>query len=386
MTDEVGGSTALNGICAYFTMFPLDFPYRILSTYASQRDLVLDPFCGRGTTNYASRLLGLTSFGIDTSPVAVAIAQAKLANTSPKQIVRAAERILREVPEPREVPTGDFWSLAFHHDVLRTLCRLREGLLDDCRSDSRRALRAIILGALHGPRPKNHPSYFSNQCPRTYAPKPAYAVRYWRSRGLQPERVEVLEIIRARAERYYGQETTRGEGRVICGDSRKWEVYHRLALVRPVRWVITSPPFYGMRTYLQDQWLRYWFLGGPSAVDYSTRGQLAHSTPAVYAGELRQVWSNLSHVCSYDAQLVIRFGGIRGRKVDTLSIIQDSLANSGWKVTAIMPAGSASRGKRQALHFGRTSNSPLEEHDIWAVRTCTGSVGRALSASGSLCK
>ena len=26
--------------------------------------------------------------------------------------------------------------------------------------------------------------------------------------------------------------------------------------------VITSPPYLGMRTYLPDQWLRYWALGG----------------------------------------------------------------------------------------------------------------------------
>ena len=36
-------------------------------------------------------------------------------------------------------------------------------------------------------------------------------------------------------------------------------------------WVVTSPPYYGMRTYLQDQWLRNWFLGGSSFVDYSSR-------------------------------------------------------------------------------------------------------------------
>jgi hypothetical protein len=37
-----------------------------------------------------------------------------------------------------------------------------------------------------------------------------------------------------------------------------------------------SPPYYGRRTYIPDQWLRNWFLGGSSNVEYSNDLQLAH--------------------------------------------------------------------------------------------------------------
>src|SRR5579883_944248 len=95
---------ALNGICPYFTMFPLDFPYTILSQHAQLGEWVLDPFCGRGTTNYASRLLGLPSIGIDSNPVAASLSAAKLANTTPAFILQAMQHILDEVPEPANVP------------------------------------------------------------------------------------------------------------------------------------------------------------------------------------------------------------------------------------------------------------------------------------------
>ncbi|CAL1241131.1 DNA methyltransferase [Candidatus Methylocalor cossyra] len=49
-------------------MFPLDFPLNILKRRAHAGDVVHDPFCGRGTTNYAARLLGLSSLGVDSSP------------------------------------------------------------------------------------------------------------------------------------------------------------------------------------------------------------------------------------------------------------------------------------------------------------------------------
>lgn len=175
----------LNGLCPYFTMFPLDFPLLILGRRASEGDWVLDPFCGRGTTNFASRMLGLRSLGVDSNPVAAAITAAKLVGTGAAHIVRELHDLLNR-PAARFIPEGEFWNWAYHRDTLAAVCRLREGLLEDCRSPARIALRGILLGALHGPKQKSFQSYLSNQSPRTYAPKPAYSVRYWKERCLQP--------------------------------------------------------------------------------------------------------------------------------------------------------------------------------------------------------
>lgn len=360
-------TTALNGICPYFTMFPLDFPYAILAAHALPGEWVIDPFCGRGTTNYASRVLGLPSIGIDSNPVAVALSQAKLANTSPTQIMRAAERILDEITTPESVPEGEFWEWAFHKDVLDMLCRLREGLLKSCRSDVRKALRAIILGAMHGPRQKTSPSYFSNQSPRTYAPKPRYAVNYWKARGLAPQPVNVLDIIRMRAQRYYAHEKTKAVGWIVFGDSRDTKLYTNLPGERRVRWVITSPPYYGMKTYLPDQWLRSWFLGGPAQVDYSAEGQISHGSPEIFALQLREVWQNVGCVCGQGARIVVRFGAINDRKIEPLQLLKHSLDGSGWDITAVSSAGSASRGRRQALHFSSSAQGAIEEYDVWGI-------------------
>jgi DNA methylase len=366
MSIDVQQNTALNGICPYFTMFPLEFPYSILSGHGAPGDWVMDPFCGRGTTNYASRMLGLPSIGIDSSPVAVALSQAKLANTSPSAIVRAARQVLDEVTAPAEVPMGECWKWACDKDVLHTICRLREGLRRDCRSAARKALRAVLMGALHGPQPKSRPSYLSNQSPRTYAPKPRYAVRFWRSRGLIPPQVDVLEIVTARAHRYYGGEVRTAVGQVVHGDSREQSTYARLGTAAKTRWVITSPPYYGLRTYIPDQWLRWWYLGGPPTVDYSSAGQVSHGSPEQFAEQLRHVWRNVGGICAPGAELVVRFGAINDRRVDSLAILMHSLEGSGWVVDRCEPAGAASTGRRQAVHFARRKTGALEEHDVWA--------------------
>lgn len=357
---------ALNGICPYFTMFPLDFPMGVLRRVARPDDVVLDPFCGRGTTLFAARVLGLRSLGVDASPVAAAITASKLATTTVDAILQEARKILKE-RTAHHVPSGEFWTWAFHPDVLEALCQFREAFLEDCSTDARVALRGIILGALHGPKQKRFPGYFSNQCPRTYAPKPAYATRFWQSRRIKPDPVDVLALIERRARRYF---TTLypATGTVRCADSRV------LASLRPddprtrFNIVITSPPYYGMRSYIADQWLRHWFVGGPDVVDYAHNGQITHSSPAHFAEDLRKIWRNVAHVCADDATLVVRFGGIPSKQFDPLEIIKASMSHSGWDITTIQPSGTASDGRRQSDTFLKDRSNPMVEYDLWACR------------------
>jgi hypothetical protein len=123
-----------------------------------------------------------------------------------------------------------------------------------------------------------------------------------------------------------------------------------------------------MRTYIPDQWLRHWFVGGPDVVDYTNRNQVVHSSPQDFAADLRQVWRNAASVCAENATMVIRFGGLTDRRANPLSIIEDSLRKIGWHIQAIKDAGSARLGRRQADAFLRNKTTPMTEYDVWARR------------------
>ena len=335
----------LNAICPYFTMFPLEFPLQILRRHSTPLERVLDPFCGRGTTNFAARLTGLYSVGIDISPVAQAITAAKLMSPTADAIEKELATILGDTT-PEAPPDGDFWRLAFHPTVLADLCRLRSVLTSDCRNPERVALRALILGALHGPSQRT-PAYLSNQSPRTYAPKPAYAVRFWSERNLVPKEINLPSVISRRARRFYSDRQT-ALGHAELADSREQSVFHGAEFEKPFSWVITSPPYYGMKTYIPDQWLRYWFLGGPDQVDYNTKGQVTHRSPEQFVADLRAVWRNARTVCHDGARMVVRFGGIRDRRVEPIELVKESLRGSSWGISTAKPAGDAKAGKRQA--------------------------------------
>lgn len=354
----------LNAICPYYTMFPLEFPLQVLRD-AAEGDAVMDPFCGRGTTLYAARLLGLPASGIDANPVAVALARAKLATATSAGVARRCRDLLGNGYEPEEVPTGEFWQRCFASQTLRDICTLREQLRDCTDTEVTVLLRALLLGVLHGPLRVNQPSYLSNQMPRTYASKPTYAVGYWRTTGLQPPVVDVADVVARRAAYSLKRLPAAVPGEVRCGDSTVDTSRLRLRF----HWVITSPPYYGMRTYLPDQWLRAWFLGAEPTVDYSNDGQLAQASEDLFVTALASVWRAAAGRCFPGAKLVVRFGALPSRAKDPGSLLRRSVAEarSRWVVDEVVPAGVPPRGKRQADQMRNGAGDYVEEVDLYAT-------------------
>lgn len=366
LDNKIHPKVRLNAICPYFTMFPLWFPYKVLKA-AKETDIVYDPFCGRGTTNYAARLLGISSIGVDINPVAHAIAQAKLVQVKPKAIEALCINIL-ESDSPCRIPEGEFWEWAYQYDTLRQICQIREYFCSKQTLDKIDiALRAIILGILHGPRMKTQDSYLSNQMPRTFSTKPDYSVRFWKNNRLRPSALDVTALVKRRANYIFTEHLPqRSNGKIVLGDSRSI----RQVLHKKFDWVITSPPYYGMVTYEQDQWLRNWFLGGREKVDYSNSGQLRHGSEISFIDDLSKVWANASKKCKPGAKLVIRFGALPSKaEKSPTELIRKSLqgADCGWKIQTIRTAGTPIEGRRQANQFKNPAANYIEEIDVFAM-------------------
>lgn len=357
---------AFNAICPYYTMFPLEYPIGIIKKYRQKNTIILDPFCGRGTTIYAARKFDLRSYGLDTSSIAASIAQAKVASAKPDAVLELAKKLLATAP--RDVPETEFFQRAFAPSTLLEVCALREGLLSTPKTHAAAILRAAALGCLHGPiNVSGKASYFSNQMPRTFASKPDYSVRFWRDRSMKPPVVSVLEVLRKKLARISDLDAP-SPGRLTdikCGDARSAASYRR---VRNATVIVTSPPYYGMTTYVEDQWLRNWFLGGPKEIDYGNDQQMSHSSPDAFIADLAKVWRNVLKASDDDAHLYVRFGAIPSVKSDPRHILKASLEEAdGWNLLSVRNAKTSNAGKRQAAQMGRGSD-PAEEFDFHAVR------------------
>jgi hypothetical protein len=131
---------------------------------------------------------------------------------------------------------------------------------------------------------------------------------------------------------------------------------------------ITSPPYYGMRTCVQDQWIRMWFLGGDEHIDYETTNQLCHTGHDAFVADLAKVWANIHNHSKGRAHLYVRFGALPSAKSDPKKILTSSLEEAGgWELISICNARTSEAGKRQAEQMGSYSQ-PAEEYDFHAVR------------------
>jgi hypothetical protein len=135
------------------------------------------------------------------------------------------------------------------------------------------------------------------------------------------------------------------------------------------RATVTSPPYFGMNTYVPDQWLRHWFLGGPARTTYRQYDQLARGSAEEFATELGRVWIRVARVSVPGAKLVIRFGALSSVKSDPRHIIRESLksADTGWHIKYMKSAGSAQGRYRQANHMGDQASKANASHEVDVV-------------------
>lgn len=66
-----------HGIHPYHAKFIPDIPKEFMNKYGKEGDIVLDPFCGSGTTLLECGILGRKSYGVDLSEIAIKISKAK---------------------------------------------------------------------------------------------------------------------------------------------------------------------------------------------------------------------------------------------------------------------------------------------------------------------
>ena len=200
--------------------------------------------------------------------------------------------------------------------------------------------------------------------PRTYASKPAYAVKFWKARGMEPTRIPALDVIARRADWTLKSAPLAQGGRVYLGDSS--EILRGLS--QKFDLVVTSPPYYGMRTYVSDQWLRSWFLGGLPEVLYGSSGQIARQpNQETFIQALANVWAATARRCRRGARLAIRFGALPSARTDPEQLTLSSIrkADAGWSVKEVRPAGTSPKQARQAEQFGQ-AGSAVDEVDVIA--------------------
>lgn len=291
-------------------MFPESFVEAWVARLTKPNDVVLDPFSGRGTTAFQSLLMGRRAVATDVNDVAFCLTKAKTCAPTFASLRRRINQLERGFDGRRwrhaAESCSEFFHWAFSPRTLQQLLYLRESVKWR-RSNVEAMVASLVLGSLHGEMDKSS-SYFSNQMPRTISTKPAYSIRFWKERGLRPPERDVFAVLRQRAEFRYVTPPPRGNAVVLHRDMRElpWLAGE---LPGPVRCVITSPPYFDVTNFEEDQWLRLWFLGGPP---HPTTRRLSRDDRYGFADDywrfIADMWRSLGGALAPNADVVIRIG------------------------------------------------------------------------------
>lgn len=286
--------------------FPLESACEMLNKHAQNPRIVLDPFCGKGTTLLAARLRGSEAYGIDTGPEAIVCSQAKLAGTT----LADAERYLQKTPITKtstdEVPNEV--KIFFHPATLPQILSINNSLQRSIsvgktkERETATTLQATLLGILHG-----HASYsLSISSAHAYAMSPAYVERYAAENGLERPLRDVKQCLLAKLRRCLSHPLPpRVKSRVVRGRAQDAaKLFPRL--VNRVDCILTSPPYLASHTYAKDNWLRQWLLGfsyRDLAEDYLQTGSLIR-----YAEQMQLVLTSLVRLLRPGGRLICVIG------------------------------------------------------------------------------
>ena len=346
-------------------MFPETFVTEQLLAYTRPKDLVFDPFCGRGTTVLESLLNDRAVIGADINPVAACIAGAKaevpeLADVIDRLALLEGEFRLSRV---RAIAPSDFFSLCFHPETFAQIVFLRDRLAWK-EQPIDRFIAAVTLGVLHG---ESHRSEMclSNRMPRTISTKPDYSVRWWQNKGLVPPERDAFKVLSQASSFRFSQLPPKSRGRVVLTDSRKAaDLFSDRA--GEVALVVTSPPYLDTTDYAEDQWLRLWFLGGAERPTLRLNRDDRHTGIEAYWTFLQEVWGGSEPLLREDATFVIRIGGTRLAKSALMEGLQCGLSSAmpNRRVIALHPGRTSEIAKRQTNSFRPGTSADRMEHDF----------------------
>ena len=364
----------LHSICPYLAMFPREFVSEQLRQYTVPGDLVFDPFCGRGTTVLESLLQDRDAAGADVNAVAVCLSAAKARTPDFEEVLARIDALEQEYAPDlvRETPLTPFFEHCYEKRTLAEMLFVRQTLA--WRNDPVDGfLAAVMLGILHG---ESHRTSrcLSNRMPRTISTKPGYSIRWWRERGLAPPRRKVFKTLRSAVRFRYRVPPARRQGTVRNCDARR--ASRRFPeLSGRVKLVVTSPPYLDTTDYVEDQWLRLWFLGGPPFPERRKNPDDRHRRAARYWEFLDDSWKGLAPLMAEESTIVIRIGGARLRRKQLFHGLTRGLQRA-FAERRIKPRDEGSTTSirpRETAAFRRGARPRRVEHDF---------VYRVLPASG----
>ena len=251
-----------HGIHPYTAKLIPHIPRYFIEKYTKKGTIVLDPFCGSGTTLLEARLLGRNAIGIDINPLAKLIAEVKTTLINAEKLDYTIQLIKKQLKGDAnratvEFPNIDYW---FGEDAQNELVRIKssiEKLNGNISCEIYRFLELCFSSVIR------KSSYADPRIAKTYKSKRVIekVENGWVPKPIQYfeealdknfERLKALSEMLSSNNNYI---------RVFQGDAREISSILEQNGIREVDFIITSPPYINAQDYFRSYKLELWWLG-----------------------------------------------------------------------------------------------------------------------------
>ncbi|MEW6592418.1 MAG: DNA methyltransferase [Candidatus Hadarchaeota archaeon] len=279
-------------------------------------DLVLDPFCGSGTTLLACRELGLDCKGFDVHPLFLLASRVKIRDYDVEGLkAEVAEILGSEFKE--EVPAPSFVARFFPQRVLSELVFFRERVLEVKDEKTREFL---MLGLLNAAMDSSLASKDGAAIKITKKPVPPLREAFERRLLGMCRDIEQAALKGSKVE-------------IELCDARELDAGGATA-------VITSPPYLAKQEYLHAYRIENWIAGleSPQPDELVGGAGLEGISPEKYFDDMRAVIDRLHKTCSAGAKvcLVVSDGCFPDGPVEVCLRLSEMAEEAGFKAKQVV--------------------------------------------------
>lgn len=353
-------SRGIHALHPYPAKFIPEIPRQLIELYyPGNGSVVLDPFCGSGTTLVEAIRSGFDAWGIDLHPLACLISQVKTTpleqsfrRTAEVTVQRARTRMAAEEVTIPVIPNLDHW---FKSDIQKALAALIAEINSASSSSTREALRVAFSSIVVRVSNQDSDTRYASIEKRVRA-EDVFALFDRAAANI----ANAVSSFRDDLFRRFGEATVLNRDilDVSAGD-----------LPKNVGLVITSPPYPNAYEYwLYHKYRMFWLGMNPIAVKEREIGARPHYFKKNHQDERdfeRQMgvcFALLSHVMLPDAKACFLVGRsiIHGREIDNLALLKRAAEPHGFDFKGAVERDIATTRKAFNLSHGKIN----KEHVI----------------------
>jgi SAM-dependent methyltransferase len=254
-------SFTAHGIHSYTAKMIPQISKYLIENFSQKGDLVLDPFCGSGTTLLEANLIGRNALGIDINPLSVLISQVKTSKfdveTAKPAIMETIEVIDKFNDTCRvKFPNIDYW---FNTDAKDELYRIKTGIEAQKKYLDSTIYRFLLLCFSSIIRKSSNADPYMG---KTYKSKRVVKkiASGWRPAPIQYFKDAVNRNLERISATYNGKDIT-ANTQAIHGDAKRVSKVLDEKGFSMIDLVVTSPPYINAQDYFRSYKLELWWLG-----------------------------------------------------------------------------------------------------------------------------